>query len=216
MPFNALVQRRRCGGDLQRILDKLDYLRDLGINAIHLNPVFDSPSSHKYYGRSFHHIDPNFGPDPAAGERLEGTCELFPEQASKLGFREYDPRLGGNSAREPAAHIGLLERPLELIEVLPESVFRGDTWLDRRGMLSMLRTCLLHERDLRVWQTNPQIHSNAAIDSVFELLVRGAEKLSKVLPAIESRLAKLPDFLRAGNLCGHIFLRPCRMSRRWI
>lgn len=70
IPFHHLVQRRRYGGDLQGILDKLDYLQDLGINAIYLNPVFDSPSSHKYDGMSYHHIDPNFGPDPAGDRAL--------------------------------------------------------------------------------------------------------------------------------------------------
>lgn len=63
------MQRRRYGGDIQGIIDKLDYLQDLGINAIYLNPVFDAPSNHKYDGASYHHIDPNFGPDPK-GDRL--------------------------------------------------------------------------------------------------------------------------------------------------
>lgn len=70
LPFHDLVQRRRYGGDLQGVIDKLDYLRDLGITAIYLNPVFDSPSAHKYDGRSYHHIDPNFGPDPAGDRAL--------------------------------------------------------------------------------------------------------------------------------------------------
>lgn len=61
--------RRRYGGDLQGVIDKLDYLADLGINAIYLNPVFDSPSLHKYDAASYHHIDPNFGPDPK-GDRV--------------------------------------------------------------------------------------------------------------------------------------------------
>jgi cyclomaltodextrinase len=69
-PFHALLQRRRYGGDLQGIIDKLDYLQDLGINALYLNPVFDSPSHHKYDGVSYHHIDPNFGPDPEGDRRL--------------------------------------------------------------------------------------------------------------------------------------------------
>lgn len=33
--------RRRYGGDLQGILDKLDYLQDLGVNALYLNPIFE-------------------------------------------------------------------------------------------------------------------------------------------------------------------------------
>lgn len=67
------MQRRRYGGDLQGILDKLDYLQDLGINAIYLNPVFDAPSNHKYDGASYHHIDPNFGPDPKGDRALMAT-----------------------------------------------------------------------------------------------------------------------------------------------
>lgn len=62
--------RRRYGGDLQGIIDKLDYLQDLGITAIYLNPVFQSPSLHKYDSESYHHIDPNFGPDPEGDRRL--------------------------------------------------------------------------------------------------------------------------------------------------
>ena len=58
------IQRRRYGGDLQGIIDKLDYLKELGIGAIYLNPVFEAPSLHKYDGATYHHIDPNFGPEP--------------------------------------------------------------------------------------------------------------------------------------------------------
>ena len=58
------LQRRRYGGDLQGIIDKLDYIQDLGITAIYLNPIFEAPSLHKYDGATFHHVDPNFGPDP--------------------------------------------------------------------------------------------------------------------------------------------------------
>ncbi|MDX3774604.1 glycoside hydrolase family 13 protein [Chromatiaceae bacterium AAb-1] len=62
--------RRRYGGDLQGIIDKLDYIKEMGFNAIYLNPVFDAPSLHKYDGASFHHIDPNFGPDPEGDRAL--------------------------------------------------------------------------------------------------------------------------------------------------
>jgi glycosidase len=62
------IPRRRYGGDLQGVLDQLDYLQDLGVTALYLNPVFQSPSSHKYDGTLYHHIDPTFGPDPV-GDR---------------------------------------------------------------------------------------------------------------------------------------------------
>jgi cyclomaltodextrinase / maltogenic alpha-amylase / neopullulanase len=64
------LQRRRYGGDLQGIIDKLDYLQSLGVEALYLTPVFWSPSSHKYDGRCYHHIDPTFGPDPAGDKKL--------------------------------------------------------------------------------------------------------------------------------------------------
>ena len=49
------------GGDLKGVLDKLDYLKDLGIDAIYFNPLFVSPSSHKYDIQDYDHIDPHFG-----------------------------------------------------------------------------------------------------------------------------------------------------------
>ncbi len=64
------LQRRRYGGDIQGIIDKLDYLQELGIGAIYLNPVFEAPSLHKYDGATYHHIDPNFGPDPDGDRKM--------------------------------------------------------------------------------------------------------------------------------------------------
>ena len=49
------------GGDLKGIIDKLDYLQDLGIEVIYLNPVFVSPTNHKYDVMDYHHIDPHIG-----------------------------------------------------------------------------------------------------------------------------------------------------------
>ncbi|AMM53019.1 alpha-amylase [Rufibacter sp. DG15C] len=64
------LQRRRYGGDLQGVIDKLDYLQSLGVNAIYMNPVFWAPSSHKYDALSYHHVDPTFGPDPEGDKKL--------------------------------------------------------------------------------------------------------------------------------------------------
>mgnify|MGYP002725453092 CR=1 FL=1 len=69
--YNA--QLRRYGGDLQGIIDKLDYIEELGVNAIYMNPIFESPSLHKYGCSMWHHVDNNFGPDPAGDEAQWGT-----------------------------------------------------------------------------------------------------------------------------------------------
>ncbi len=63
--FEHGVFHRRYGGDLQGVIDRLDYLQDLGVTALYLNPVFEARSLHKYDGNSFHHVDRHFGPDPA-------------------------------------------------------------------------------------------------------------------------------------------------------
>lgn len=68
--FNDLLQYRRYGGDLQGVLNKLDYLQELGITAIYFNPVNDAPSLHKYDARNYHHVDINFGPDPAGDQKI--------------------------------------------------------------------------------------------------------------------------------------------------
>jgi len=49
------------GGDLQGIIDKMSYLKNLGIDVIYLSPVFLSPSSHKYDIQDYDYIDPHFG-----------------------------------------------------------------------------------------------------------------------------------------------------------
>lgn len=67
--FYSTVRNRRYGGDLQGVIDKLDYLKELGIGAIYFNPVFDAQSEHKYDASYYHHIDRNFGPNPKADVR---------------------------------------------------------------------------------------------------------------------------------------------------
>jgi cyclomaltodextrinase len=64
------LYERRYGGDIQGIIDRLDYLKELGIGAVYLNPVFEAVSLHKYDGSTYHHIDVNFGPDPEGDRKL--------------------------------------------------------------------------------------------------------------------------------------------------
>jgi len=90
--FRDGVSQRRYGGDLQGILNRLDYLKKLGVNTLYLNPIFYARSHHKYDGNTYHHVDPYFGPDPTgdlaliAGETLDSaTWNLT--AADKLFFK---------------------------------------------------------------------------------------------------------------------------------
>lgn len=67
---NRHLNERRYGGDIKGIIDHLDYLKNLGVGAVYLNPVFEAVSLHKYDGSTYHHIDVNFGPDPEGDRQI--------------------------------------------------------------------------------------------------------------------------------------------------
>lgn len=67
------------GGDLEGIIQKLDYLQELGVNAVYLNPIFRSPSSHRYDSLDYFEIDSHLGGDEA--------LEKLTEELHKRGMR---------------------------------------------------------------------------------------------------------------------------------
>ena len=71
------------GGDLQGILDKLDYLEDLGIDVIYMNPIFVSPSNHKYDCQDYDYIDPHFTVIREDGGEILQEGEQDNQKASK-------------------------------------------------------------------------------------------------------------------------------------
>ncbi len=71
------------GGDLQGVLDKMDYLEDLGIEVIYFNPLFVSPSNHKYDIQDYDYIDPHIGKIVEDGGELLGAERHENAQATK-------------------------------------------------------------------------------------------------------------------------------------
>ena len=61
------------GGDLRGIAEHLDYLEDLGINAIYLTPIFSSASNHRYHTYDYFEVDPLLGGDDALRELLDAA-----------------------------------------------------------------------------------------------------------------------------------------------
>lgn len=68
------------GGDLQGIQKKIPYLKELGVTALYLNPIFYAPSVHKYDCLDYFHVDPHFGGD----EALENLSKALHENGMKL------------------------------------------------------------------------------------------------------------------------------------
>lgn len=70
--LDNVVFDRRYGGDLQGIVEKLDELHDLGVDALYLNPIFHAQSLHKYDASDYRHIDPTLGhPGTPSAAELE-------------------------------------------------------------------------------------------------------------------------------------------------
>jgi hypothetical protein len=59
------------GGNLRGIIDKLDYIRDLGVDCIYLTPIFESPSNHRYDAMDYRAIDPVLGTEADLRELVE-------------------------------------------------------------------------------------------------------------------------------------------------
>ncbi len=59
------------GGDLLGVVEKLDYLQDLGITALYFNPIFQSASNHRYHTHDYFQVDPMLGGNAALRELLD-------------------------------------------------------------------------------------------------------------------------------------------------
>ncbi len=125
------------GGDLQGIMDKLDYLQDLGVDAIYLNPIFVSPSNHKYDIQDYDYVDPHYGRIVKdEGECLpdEGVCDN--RQASRYITRVTDKV---NLEASNQLFIELVEAIHRRgMKIILDGVFNHcgsfNKWLDREGL----------------------------------------------------------------------------------
>ncbi len=123
------------GGDLQGIIDKLDYLQDLGIGGIYLNPVFVSPSSHKYDTQDYDAVDPHLG----RIMRDEGEL-LTPGDRSNVHATRYRCRVTAKENLDASnALFAELVREAHArgIRVILDGVFNHcgsfHKWMDREG-----------------------------------------------------------------------------------
>lgn len=122
------------GGDLQGVMDKLDYLMELGVEVLYLNPVFTSPSNHKYDTQDYENIDPHFGVivnDGGAvltGEEENIKAELYQKRTTDRENLEASNQLFAKLIEE-AHRRGM--------KVILDGVFNHcgsfNKWLDREG-----------------------------------------------------------------------------------
>ena len=127
------------GGDLQGVIDKLDYLQDLGVEVLYFNPLFVSPSNHKYDIQDYDYIDPHYGVIVEDGGEVlaEGTTEN--RLATKYQKRTTD--------------IKNLEASNQLFIKLVEE-------LHRRGMRIILDGVFNHCGSYNKWMDRERIYEN--------------------------------------------------------
>ncbi len=89
-PLQSPDIHRFYGGDLEGVRTKLTYLRELGIDAILFNPIFTSPSNHKYDTEDYDNIDPHLASTQFGTEQSLSANEYFAkfvEYAHECGIR---------------------------------------------------------------------------------------------------------------------------------
>ena len=137
-PANMGV-REFYGGDLQGVMDKLDYLQDLGVEVVYFNPLFVSPSNHKYDIQDYDYIDPHYGKIVDDGGEVLPNGVTDNSQATK-----YKKRTTG---------LKNLEASNELFIKLVEE-------LHRRGMKVILDGVFNHCGSFNKWMDREQIYEN--------------------------------------------------------
>ena len=127
------------GGDLQGVMDKLDYLQELGVDVIYLNPVFVSPSNHKYDCQDYDHIDPHIG-------RIVEDCDglLSPGDSDNSHALKYIRRVTDKRN---------LEASNKLFQELVEEIHR-------RGMKVILDGVFNHCGSFNKWMDRERIYEN--------------------------------------------------------
>ena len=135
-PANMGV-REFYGGDLQGVMDKLDYLQELGVEVVYFNPLFVSPSNHKYDIQDYDYIDPHYGKIVDDGGEVLPNGVTDNSQATK-----YKKRTTG----------------LKNLEASNESFIKLVEELHRRGMKVILDGVFNHCGSFNKWMDRERIY----------------------------------------------------------
>ncbi len=128
--------RQFYGGDLQGVINKLEYLEKLGVEVIYFNPIFVSPSNHKYDTQDYDYIDPHFGKIINDSEEVLKNGDINNENAISYIIRTTDFE---NLEASNELFIELVEKAHSRgIKVIIDGVFNHcgsfNKWLDKEKL----------------------------------------------------------------------------------
>ena len=142
------------GGDLAGVFEKLDYLQELGVEVIYFNPLFVSPSNHKYDIQDYDYIDPHYG------KVVHDDGEVLPEGVTdNTRATKYQSRTG-DLANLEASNALFAELVEELhkrgMKVILDGVFNHcgsfNKWMDRERIYDQQEA---YEKGAYVSQDSP-------------------------------------------------------------
>ena len=145
----AMGVREFYGGDIAGVMQKLDYLQELGVEVLYLNPIFVSPSNHKYDIQDYDYVDPHFG------RIVKDEGEVL--QRDENGNLKADPTYPNKSASRYICRVTdkeNLEASNQLFAEFVEEVHR-------RGMKVILDGVFNHCGSFNKWLDRECIYENA-------------------------------------------------------
>ena len=128
--------RQFYGGDLQGVMDKMEYLKKLGVEVIYFNPIFVSPSNHKYDIQDYDYVDPHFGKIVK-----DGGTPIGQQESTNANADKYKIRTGSleNLEASNELFIKLVEKAHENnIKIIIDGVFNHcgsfNKWMDKEEL----------------------------------------------------------------------------------
>ena len=196
------------GGDLQGVIDKMDYLYELGVDVIYMNPIFVSPSNHKYDTQDYDSIDPHYGRIVLDGGHILSEEEPDNTKASKYITRTTER---ANIDASNALFAELVEKAHSKgMRVILDGVFNHcgsfNKWMDREKFYANSHdyapgaystagspySSFFNFYDKNSWPDNPHYDGWWGYDTLPKLNYEGSPKLHKYILDVAKKWVSPP------------------------
>jgi alpha-glucosidase len=232
------------GGDLDGVIQKLDYLAELGVEGIYFNPLFVSPSNHKYDAQDYRYVDPHIGVIIEDGGELIDPNDDSNYQLGSFGNASEINRNASRYITRTTSMANLEASNEKLRELINEAHKRGirvildgvfnhagsfNRWLDREGIYPDSEGYGAYEsadsefvdyfifNDPNGWPQNESYEAWYGFKTLPKLHFEGSEELTNTIMGIASDWVS-PDFAADGwrlDVAADLGLTPSYNHQFW-